>query len=229
MEFQGFLGGILGGISVSPPLSPPNIVPTEPVPPDVTFGVRWDPPEGDGDPQTPREGDPKTLLLFLFLRHRDPFGGYDAGRGEDPDFGGVPKLWGCPPGLSPCFRGVPKILEVPPRFWGCLLPPRLHPSWADPKLWGGHPKLWGCPRGSGLSPRSRGGSPMFSEPPQIRAAPPGMRRLLLPQLDPLLRLGRPALARGLRTLLHPLLGGLHRQHQVPAGFWGPLDPPQTPP
>ncbi|XP_053857891.1 type 2 DNA topoisomerase 6 subunit B-like isoform X2 [Vidua macroura] len=93
----------------------------EPVPPDVTFGVRWDPPEGDGDPQTSPEGDPKTLLVFLFLRHRDPFGGYDA----------------------------------------------------------------------------------------------GTRRLLLAQLEPTLRLGRPALARGLRALLHPLLGELRRQHQAP--------------
>ncbi|XP_005533285.1 PREDICTED: CAAX prenyl protease 2 [Pseudopodoces humilis] len=54
----------------------------------------------------------------------------------------------------------------------------------------------------------------FEEPPQIRGPPPGMRRLLLPQLDPTLHLSRPALARGLRTLLHPLLGGLHRQHQA---------------
>ncbi|RMB90535.1 hypothetical protein DUI87_33136 [Hirundo rustica rustica] len=98
----------------------PEALGGEPVPPDVTFAVRWDPPEGDGDPQTPPEGDPKTLLVFLFLRHRDPFGGYDA----------------------------------------------------------------------------------------------GTRRLLLPQLEPTLRLSRPALARGLRALLHPLLGELRRQHQA---------------
>ncbi|TRZ10315.1 hypothetical protein HGM15179_016793 [Zosterops borbonicus] len=110
-------------VAASRPLSRdlnPKVLELEPAPPDVTFGVRWDPPEGDRDPQTPHDGDPKTLLVFLFLRHRDPFGGYDA----------------------------------------------------------------------------------------------GMRRLLLPQLDPVLRLGRPALARGLRTLLQPLLGGLHRQHQA---------------
>lgn len=58
------------------------------------------------------------------------------------------------------------------------------------------------------------------EPPKIQDSPPGMRRLLLPQLDPVLRLGRPALARGLRTLLQPLLGGLHRQHQVGVGVLG---------
>lgn len=45
-----------------------------------------------------------------------------------------------------------------------------------------------------------------------------MRRLLLPQLDPVLRLSRLVLARGLRALLHPLLGGLLCQHQVRAGF-----------
>nr|XP_041567851.1 type 2 DNA topoisomerase 6 subunit B-like [Taeniopygia guttata] len=106
----GVLGGLGGDLGCS----------REPVPPDVTFGVRWDPLEGDGDPQTSPEGDPKTLLVFLFLRHRDPFGGYDA----------------------------------------------------------------------------------------------GTRQLLLAQLEPTLRLGRPALARGLRALLHPLLGELRRQHQA---------------
>ncbi|XP_031950705.1 type 2 DNA topoisomerase 6 subunit B-like [Corvus moneduloides] len=113
-------GGAGGDLGVVSPLTSPRFVPTEPVPPDVTFGVRWDPPEGDGDPQTPPEGDPKTLLVFLFLRHRDPFGGYDA----------------------------------------------------------------------------------------------GARRLLLPQLDPAFCLSRPALARGLRALLLPVLGGLRRQHQA---------------
>ncbi|XP_053823973.1 CAAX prenyl protease 2 isoform X2 [Vidua chalybeata] len=120
------LGGLWPGCDPPEPQKPPDPRgccedEEEPVPPDVTFGVRWDPPEGDGDPQTSPKGDPKTLLVFLFLRHRDPFGGYDA----------------------------------------------------------------------------------------------GTRRLLLAQLEPTLRLGRPALARGLRALLHPLLGGLRRQHQAP--------------
>lgn len=118
--------GIFEGEFRGPPYSaPPHIVPTEPVPPDVTFGVRWDPPEGDWDPQTPGEGDPKTLLLFLFLRHRDPFGGYDAGKGGTPILGVSPGSGGVPLGCSRCFRGVPKILGVSPRFWGCPLPPRF--------------------------------------------------------------------------------------------------------
>lgn len=123
-----FLGG---DFRVPLHTQPPAIVPTEPVPPDVTFGVRWDPPEGDRDPQTPPEGDPKTLLVFLFLRHRDPFGGYDTGKGGNPDFGGVPKLWGVSPWA--CFRGVPQILGVSPRFWGAP-PSKLHIPAQPPDL-----------------------------------------------------------------------------------------------
>ncbi|RMB90525.1 hypothetical protein DUI87_33126 [Hirundo rustica rustica] len=98
----------------------PEALGGEPVPPDVTFGVRWDPPEGDGDPQTPPMGTPKPSWFSSSCGTETPWGGYDA----------------------------------------------------------------------------------------------GTRRLLLPQLEPTLRLSRPALARGLRALLHPLLGELRRQHQA---------------
>ncbi|XP_071588875.1 type 2 DNA topoisomerase 6 subunit B-like, partial [Heliangelus exortis] len=51
-----------------PPLSPQLVVP------DVTFGVRGLPQIGGGEGQEP----PQSLLLFLFLSHRDPFQGYNG-------------------------------------------------------------------------------------------------------------------------------------------------------